>query len=135
MKTPNYLFGFLHSVQYGKPSLVCDLMELYRYLIDDFLIEYCRNLTSKDFIVKNEKNTRKKMGKREYLKNIQTRDLMTKLEIYFESIVEIPRIKVGTRQTFETLINEETLLLAKYLRVESKSWIPRISTLHQRTVK
>jgi len=22
--------GFLHSVQYGKPSLVCDLQELYR---------------------------------------------------------------------------------------------------------
>ena len=42
--------GFLHSVQYGKPSLVCDFMELYRYLIDDFLIEYCRNLKPKDFI-------------------------------------------------------------------------------------
>jgi len=28
--------GFLHSVQYGKPSLVCDLQELYRYLLDDF---------------------------------------------------------------------------------------------------
>jgi CRISPR-associated protein Cas1 len=30
--------GFLHSVQFGKPSLVCDFQELYRYLIDDFLI-------------------------------------------------------------------------------------------------
>ena len=36
-KLESYL-GFLHSVQYGKPSLVCDFMELYRYLIDDFLI-------------------------------------------------------------------------------------------------
>jgi CRISP-associated protein Cas1 len=27
--------GFLHSEQYGKPSLVCDVMELYRFLIDD----------------------------------------------------------------------------------------------------
>ncbi len=26
--------GFLHSVQVGKPSLVCDLQELYRYLVD-----------------------------------------------------------------------------------------------------
>jgi CRISPR-associated protein Cas1 len=33
--------GFLHSVQFGKPSLVCDFQELYRYLIDDFLIQYC----------------------------------------------------------------------------------------------
>ena len=60
--------GFLHSVQHGKPSLVCDFMEIYRYLIDDFLIEYCRNLKSKDFIVKTEKIARNKQGKREYLK-------------------------------------------------------------------
>ena len=30
--------GFLHSKQFGKPSLVCDFQELYRYLIDDYLI-------------------------------------------------------------------------------------------------
>jgi len=33
--------GFLHSEQYGKPSLVCNLQELYRYLVDDFVIHYC----------------------------------------------------------------------------------------------
>ncbi len=47
--------GFLHSVQFGKPSLVCDLMGLYRYLIDDFLIQYCQKLRVKDFTVKTEK--------------------------------------------------------------------------------
>jgi len=31
--------GFLHSTQFGKPSLVCDFQELYRYLIDNYLIE------------------------------------------------------------------------------------------------
>jgi hypothetical protein len=30
------------------------------------------------------------------------------------------------RQTFETLVNEEALLLAKYLRNEKKDWMPRI---------
>jgi CRISPR-associated protein Cas1 len=39
--------GFLHSVQHGKPSLVCDFIELYRYLIDDFLIERCQKLRKK----------------------------------------------------------------------------------------
>lgn len=34
--------GFLHSEQFGKPSLVCDMMELYRFLIDDFLIQNYR---------------------------------------------------------------------------------------------
>lgn len=34
--------GFLHSVAKGKPSLICDFQELYRYLIDDFVIQYCK---------------------------------------------------------------------------------------------
>jgi hypothetical protein len=44
-------------------------------------------------------------------------------------MVEIPRMKVGKRQEFETLINEEALLLAKYLRNERKSCNPRIVQL------
>jgi hypothetical protein len=48
-----------------------------------------------------------------------------KLNQFFESNVEIPRIKVGKRQTLETLISEEALLLAKYLRNEIKEWTPR----------
>jgi len=118
--------GFLHSVQYGKPSLVCDFIELYRYLIDDFLIEYCRNLNSKDFIVKTENLGRKKQGKRQYLNEKLTRDLMKKLEIIFESTVEIPRIKVGKKQTIETLIMEEASLFANFLRCENKIWKPQI---------
>ena len=50
-------------------------MELYRYLIDDFLIEYCRNLKSKDFSIKSENIARKKTGKREYLNNKLTKRL------------------------------------------------------------
>jgi hypothetical protein len=49
-----------------------------------------------------------------------------RVEGLFQSVVEIPRIRVGKRQTFETLINEEALLLAKYLRNEKKDWEPRI---------
>jgi CRISPR-associated protein Cas1 len=36
--------GFLHSEQYGKPSLVCDMMELYRFMIDDYLIAHYRKI-------------------------------------------------------------------------------------------
>ena len=90
--------GFLHSVQHGKPSLVCDLMELYRYLMDDFLIEYCNNLSSRDFIVKIENSTTKKVGKREYLNNKKTRELMNSLNGFFESKVDVPRIKIGNKQ-------------------------------------
>jgi len=45
-----------------------------------------------------------------------------------ESKVENPRIRVGQKQTVETLISEEALLLGKYLRNETKMWIPRIAT-------
>jgi len=40
--------------------------------------------------------------------------------------VEIPRIKVGKKQTVETLINKEALLLRKHMRNEQKVWVPRI---------
>jgi CRISPR-associated protein Cas1 len=43
--------GFLHSIAEGKPSLICDFQELYRYLVDDFIIEYSHNLQRKDFII------------------------------------------------------------------------------------
>ena len=41
---------------------------------------------------------------------METRDFIKKLNKYFETIVEIPRIKVGKRQTIETLMNEEALV-------------------------
>ena len=43
-----------------------------------------------------------------------------------DSKVDIPRIVHGERQSVETLINEEALLLAKYLRGENETWIPRV---------
>jgi len=89
--------GFLHSMQVGKPSLVCDLQELYRYLVDDFVIQFCRGLKKRDFIVKSEKVSRRRKGKREYLNDAETRRLMRELEGYFESKVEIPLIRQGKK--------------------------------------
>ena len=45
------------------------------------------------------------------------------------NLVEIPRIRHGKRQTLDTLINEEALLLAKFLRNERKEWNPRLAPL------
>jgi len=68
--------GFLHTVQYGHASLVSDFQDLYRYLIDDFLIQYCGKLRKKDFITKSEEITRKKKGKREYLNRLKTETML-----------------------------------------------------------
>ena len=54
---------------------------------------------------------------------------MKALNKYLESNDKIPRIKVGKKQTLETLINEEVLLLARFLRNEKNNWIPRIAEI------
>jgi CRISPR/Cas system-associated endonuclease Cas1 len=127
IKKKSPVLGFLHSEQFGKPSLVCDFQELYRFLIDDFVIQYCQGLMKRDFTFKTEKMSAQKKGKREYLDDVKTKDFTTKLYDFFESSVEIPRMKIGKKQSVETLINEECLLFAKYLRVEKKNWFPRIA--------
>jgi hypothetical protein len=63
------------------------------------------------------------------LNNTETRDFSRKLDGWFEANAEIPRIRVGERQEIETLINEEALLFAKYLRKEIEKWNPRIVSL------
>ena len=53
--------------------------------------------------------------------------VLQELNRFFETRVEVKRIRNGEHQTLETLINEEALLFAKYLRGEIRSWEPRIS--------
>ena len=65
---------------------------------------------------------------REYLKDSKTRFFNKKVDEYFLSKVNIPR-KVGKRQGLSTLISEECLILAKFLRNERKDWVPRIVNL------
>jgi len=59
----------------------------------------------------------------------KNRDFIKKLNLYFQSEVKIPRIRVGKKQEIETLINEEAYLFAKFLRNERKTWKPRIVVL------
>ena len=117
--------GFLHSTQFGKPSLVCDFQELYRHIIDDFIIQHFMTLTKSDLVLKDEDCPPNRKGKREYLKKQENSDFMKKLNKHFTNLVEVPRMKVGERQEIETLINEEALLFAEFLRSERKTWAPR----------
>jgi hypothetical protein len=67
-----------------------------------------------------------KKGKREYLSDPETKSMLGELNDFFETRVEIKRVRHGEHQTIETLINEEALLFARFLRNELKGWIPRI---------
>jgi hypothetical protein len=60
---------------------------------------------------------------------VEKKYVRPRLNSFFESIVEVPRIRRGNRQTVETLINEEALQLARYLRSEKPTWNPRIVEL------
>jgi CRISPR-associated protein Cas1 len=121
--------GFLHSLQFGKPSLVCDFEELYRYLIDDFVIQYALSLKEKDFILKEESFSSNRKGKRQYLNGAKNGEFLKRLNLYFISKIDTPRIKMGKKQEIETLIAEEALLFARYLREEIPTWHPRIVAL------
>ena len=118
----------MHTLKVGRPSLVCDFEEIYRYLVDDFLIGYAKGLTPKDFSSRTEMFNDKK-GKRIYLKKPKTRELMRRLQEYFRSKVDVPRIGRGNSQEIESLIGEEAFLLARYFRNEKRDWTPRVVPL------
>ena len=84
--------------------------------------------------MKTEDFSAKRKGKREYLNDSLTRTLIKSLNEYFQTKVEIPRIRVGKRQEIETLINEEAMLLGMYLRNEKKELIPRVRIAHKRAL-
>jgi len=84
-------------------------------------------LKRKDFVVKSGSVSGKRRGKREYMNGARSKELIRDLYGLFESKVEVPRIRAGERQTVETSIDEEALLLAKFLRDERKTWTPRIA--------
>lgn len=65
----------------------------------------------------------------EYLNRGQTRQLMKQLNAFFETVVEVPRIRFGKRRTVETTISEEALLFAKFLRDERKTRLPRVAII------
>ena len=54
--------------------------------------------------------------------------MIKELENFFNSKVEIPFIRHGNSQRIETLINEEALLFAKFVRNERKTWVPMVMT-------
>lgn len=76
-------------------------------------------------MMKAESASHGKKGKREYLSDSETNALLDDLNRFFETKVKVKRIRNGEHQTLETLVNEEALLFAKYLRHEIKIWNPR----------
>ena len=98
-------------------------------LLVDFIIEYCKKVKASGFVLKTEDYFANRKGKRQHLNEEKTRDLINRLNRYFEMRVGIPRIRRGKSQQVETVIAEEAMLFAKYLRNERQAWVPRIVSL------
>jgi len=86
--------GFLHGMQKGEPSLVCDFQDLYRYLIGNFVIEYCKTVRATDFVLREEEYSASRKGKRQYLDDAKN-NMLNCLDKYFEKKVAVPRMRRG----------------------------------------
>jgi CRISPR/Cas system-associated endonuclease Cas1 len=84
------------------------------------------NNEKKILYFKKEKRSNRQ-DKSQYLNKKMERAFAERLDALFHSTVEIPRVKVGKKQEVETLISEEAMLLAKFLRGERNTWVPRIA--------
>ena len=109
--------GFVHSQQYLKPSLIADFQELFRQLIDAFLLSYVLKLDiEKSF---------EKRGNRAFLKPKETGKFIMALNRLFDLKIDHTRIKqFGKKTKIRTIIREEPLKLAQFLRDEKSEYNP-----------
>ena len=108
--------GYLHSIKFSKPSLVCDVQEIFRGLIDEFLIDYSKGLSEESF---------ERKGERMFLKRKESFKLIKALNGLFDKRIEHQRIRrIGERPRIRTAIRQEPIKLAQYLRGEKENYMP-----------
>lgn len=112
--------GYIHSIQYGKPSLVLDLIEPFRTYIIHFLIQYSKTLTPKDF----QKVYIPNQYPRYFLTHKSTWKLIKTLnkQLFQTYIPKQRNRKHGFRMQFETFIDEYVSSIATY--INSPTLIP-----------
>ncbi|MCX6649669.1 MAG: hypothetical protein NTV61_09845 [Candidatus Bathyarchaeota archaeon] len=70
-----------------------------------------------------------KRGKRVYLNDSKTDEMTNEIRRFFKTRVKIRWLRNGSNQEIESLIYEESGLLAKFLRNEKADWVPRVVSL------
>jgi len=108
--------GYLHSIQFAKPSLVCDIQEIFRSLIDDFLINYSQKLSEDSFENKNGMM---------FLSPKESYRMIKAINGLFDKRIEHQRIKkYGKYSTIRTAIREESIKLGQFLRGDVEIYAP-----------
>ncbi|EMR73921.1 CRISPR-associated endonuclease Cas1 [Thaumarchaeota archaeon SCGC AB-539-E09] len=103
--------GYLHSVQFGKSSMVCDLMEPWRAMIESFILNYHTELDPNCFTMH---------GNRSFLKHEPMINFTKALDKHIDN-KRIPYSYRDNSKTtrIRTAIKEEPKKLATYLRTKS----------------
>jgi len=111
--------GYLHSIEFGKPSLICDLQEIFRTLTEKFLIKNKEKYLNIDnFYAKNEK--------RIFLKPRISKEFIANFNEYLEKKIPFKRRKFREKCTIKTIISQEAIKLAMYLREQKQNYTPFI---------
>ncbi len=112
--------GFMHTIRHGRPSLICDLIEPYRPMIDDFLLMTTRELGSSDTMVRME------YGKpRIFLNHKASSILVSKIRSLLNWAVEKPRRRgYGFKSRIGTVIDDDIHALARYILKDKDQWNP-----------
>ena len=88
---------------------------MFRYLIEDFLLEYHQNLEPESFELK---------GKRFFLKEKEKLDLILGVSNLFKRRIFYKRRNYSKTVKINTILQEETLKLAKFLRGKNEIFEP-----------
>jgi len=112
--------GFMHTIRHGRPSLICDLIEPYRALIDDFLLSVTADLKPSDTIVRMDN------GKpRIFLNQKTSTALIGQIRSLLNWAVEKPRRRgYGYKARIKTVIDDDIFALADFILNERSDWKP-----------
>jgi CRISPR-associated protein Cas1 len=101
----DYSIGFLHELRESRPSLICDLQELYRWLVDLSVIQLLeeKKLRKKDFIVTEHYHIR--------LREKTTKMLVEKIKSNFNNRA----LYKGANFTYENILYDNVSILANFI--------------------
>ena len=109
--------GFLHSYFRFKQSLVYDLIEPFRVVVDDFVLSYHEKLTQNSF---------EKVGKRFYLTKKKEIEFISAMNKKLSKRTTYQRYDKPVKARIKTIIKEEPIKLAQYIRNKHQEYQPHV---------
>ncbi len=113
--------GLLHSVQKYMPSLVYDMMEPFRALIEDFLLSYHTMLGRDSF---------DKHGDRMFLKKPEEIEMIKAINHLLDKKVPYVRRNYTKTTKIRTVIRGEPIKLAQHIRGKTKNFSPDFNIIN-----